>query len=305
MKLLPVSIGVLIILAVSGCTGQSIPSPAPGYTQIGQQYYFADSPTGINGKLAYRASLNNNPSKSFIVYAGQEIGKEYDSIKDPAGVNGTIAFLAYNSYTVKYFIVYDGQEIGKQYGSVDSPTSVNGQLAYVASNELPGNESGKTFIVYDGKEYGIQYKWVEEPTDVNGRLAYLASYSSPYSPLPQQHFIVYDGQEIGKEYDNVLCFGNVNGKIAYTAQRNGTLFFVYEGNESKVYNPVCSPIMVGNKIAYFAMEEDGKEFIVYGNQEIGKEYAFVTPPANINGKLAYAAAIRVENRTKQYIVMEK
>ena len=95
----------------------------------------------------------------------------------------------------------------------------------------------------------------------------------------------------------------VNGKEAYIAgARDGSMHIVFDNKEGPYYDRIVDSegiTPVGNKLAYVAEKNDEK-FIVYNNEELGREYEDITSLENIGGKLAY----HVQKDSRSFIVME-
>ena len=202
-------------------------------------------------------------------------------------VGGKLAYLngIDDAKGTKFYYVIDGKELGKEYDINLDLYVINGKPAFFA------RDGNKSFIVYDGKEYGKEYDYVDPIfTSVAGEITYFAIKDN-------KSFIVQGEKEIGREYD----------QTAGSMDLNESDLSGYDPEEIKVRydaegKPAYQLIMpafgeVNGKLAYIA-EKDGKTFVVYNGQEIGKQYdriyshitvgnhTYLNP---VNGKLTYIA----------------
>lgn len=201
---------------------------------------------------------------------------EYEQISQLTSVDGKLAYVARQGD--KNFVVHDGEE-GKKYPlgnfqgeprlSIQTLSEVNGKVAYEIAPEQVIE-----FFVYGEKEVKADGVMTTSPVGVNGKLAYVRGSN-----------IVFDGEELGLGFYPA----EVNGKLAYGDK--GTI--TYNGKKyGSEYGYVGPPKEVNGKLTYKA-EEAGKQFIVYGGEEM-KKYASIPSrdfrifsPVGIAGNLAF------------------
>ncbi|GEM_PF-6250689 len=108
--------------------------------------------------------------------------------------------------------------------------------------------------------------------------------------------------EIGKEYDEATNPVEIAGKLAYYAEQDGKDFIVYDGQEiGKQYANIMdfSLMDIGGQLSFIAYKENWKSPVVYwGGQELGGQYNHISVLTSINNLPAFVAS----NDQAQFIV---
>jgi hypothetical protein len=231
----------------------------------------------ISGTEACLVSLGGK----YSVEWGGIRSEQYDYVYGPVDVGGKPAYVA--SLDHKQFVVWGDEKLGMEYSSIEGTTleSVGGKPAFIVYRK-----DGKQVVVYDGKEYGEEYDDVKIASisifDIGGKLAYLALKNN-------LTYLVLEGQIVGRGYARIYPpVTSVNGSLLFAASDTEPEQICYSHED-------C--MMVPTKV-----------FLVYGDQEIGKQFGSVhiwclgactNPPARVvKGILLYVA----ENESKYYLV---
>jgi hypothetical protein len=216
------------------------------------------------------------------------VEKLNDSIYYVMNVGGKLAYLSGvdNANGTKFYYIYEGKDLGADYDKIDLDLyDINGKPAFFARDD------NKSFIVYDGKEYGKEYDYVDPIfTSVAGEITYFAI-------KDKKSFIVRGEKEIGREYDQTASSFGIN-ESELSGHDQEKIMVRYDAEGRPAYQLIMPAFGdVNGKLAYVA-EKDGKSFIVYDGQEIGKQYDRVyshitvgnhTYLKPVNGKLTYLA----------------
>jgi len=217
-----------------------------------------------------------------------------DSIYYVLDAGGKPAYLAGvdEGNATRFYYIYEGKDLGREYDDVSVDLyPVNGKPAFLA------RDRNRSFIVYDGKEYGKDYDYIDPIfTSVGGEITYFAVKGN-------RSVIVQGEKEFGGEYDEAALMLEINASDLSGCDPE-EVRVRYDGKGMPSYWLLMPAFgEVNGELAYVA-EKDGKSFVVYGGQEIGKQYDRVYTPIRegnhtylnpVNGKLTYIAM--KDNRT--------